>query len=168
MVCNPRHILRGFNGIMPTHEPEKILGLTGKRKIWKCRVVGYDLYTVDGKHIRSQWADFIGGSHHLVNQFIPKTEIWLDATVRGEWPGYLASHELLEALLMQLRGWTYDRAHTAANGLEQGLRGTAEHNSLSGPKIAEIWGHHLRELFPKGDDVQVVADTVARQFWRFL
>ncbi len=165
--CNPRYILRGFKGAIPTREPEKIVGFTKKTRTWVCKVVGYDIYLVDGKHVRSQWADFIGGSHHLVNRFVPKDDIWVDSSVK-EWPGYLASHELLEAILMKMLGWKYERAHNAANSLEQELRGAAERKSMSGSMIAEIWGHHLRELFPKGEAVDIIAGTIARMLWRFL
>ncbi len=165
---NPRYVFRGVKGgLIPTREPEKITGLVGKKRVMTMRVAGYFFYLVDGAHIRAQHADFIGGGHHLVYRFVPKNEIWVDATVK-EWPGYLASHELLEAILMQLRDWSYDRAHAAANSLEQELRGVGERSSLSGPKIAEIWGHHLRELFPRGEAVQTIADTVARMFWKYL
>ncbi len=147
-------------------EPSKITGLRGKKQEFICKVAGYTLYRVDGKHVRAQWADFLGG-HHAVYRFIPKGDIWIDGSIR-EWGGFIASHELLEALLMDLRGWSYDRAHVAANALEQELRGHAEHKSLSGEIIARIWFAHLAELFPKGEAQHDVADTVARLLWRYL
>ncbi len=164
---NPRFVFRGVHGLIPTTEPAKIVGLTGKKREFICKVAGYTIYHMDGKHIRAQWSDFIGGGHHAAYRFIPKGDIWIDSTVR-EWGGFLASHELLEALLMDLRDWSYQRAHGAANALEQELRGYAEYKALSGPIVADVWFAHLTSLFPKGEAQRTVADTVGRLLWRFL
>ena len=164
--CNPRHVLSGFKGLIPTTEPNRIRGLRGKKKQWLCTVAGFDLYRVDGAVVRAQWADFIGGSHHLVNRFVPTKELWIDGTVK-EWPGYIASHELLEALLMSLLGWKYERAHEAANELEQEIRARFEDGS-SETTLAEIWSYHLAERFPNGQDTGSVAAHVSRQLWKFL
>lgn len=167
MSCrNPRFVFRGVHGLIPTTEPAKIVGLTGKKREFICKVAGYTLYRVDGKHIRAQWADFLGG-HSKVYRFINKGDIWIDSSIR-EWGGFIASHELLEALLMDLRDWSYERAHTAANALEQELRGYAEYKALSGSIIADVWFAHLTALFPKGEAQRTVADTIARMLWKFL
>lgn len=162
-----RHVLRGFKHLSPTTEPAKITGLRGKKIELICKIAGYTIYRVDGTHVRAQHADLIGGGHHAVYRFIPKNDIWIDGSVR-EWGGFLASHELLEALLMNLRSWSYDRAHVAANALEQELRGYAEHKSLNKDAIGAIWLAHLAELFPHGEAQRTVADTIARMLWKYL
>ncbi len=164
---NPTHVLRGFKGLMPTTEPAKITGLIGKKKEFMCRVVGFDLCRVDGVHIRAQWADFVGGGHRLVYRFIPANEIWIDTSVR-EWPGYLASHEIIEVLLMKMLHWKYERAHEAANALEQDLRGIRERTSPNEALICEAWDYHLKRHFTNGLDVHSVAQTIARQLWKYL
>lgn len=164
--CNPRHILSGFKGLIPTTEPNHIRGLRGKKKQWLCTVAGFDLYKVDGPFVRTQWADFLGG-HGFVYRFIPKKELWIDGAIK-EWPGYIASHELLEALLMSLLGWKYDRAHEAANELEQELRGRFDHTSASQHGLTEVWRYHLAHHFPNGRDTGAVADNIGRQLWKFV
>ncbi len=159
--------LRSFRGITPVSEPARILGLRGKKKVFLCRVLGYDLYKVDGVHVRSQHADFIGGGHRIVYRFVPAREIWIDGSVK-EWLGHLASHELFEVLLMQLRGWKYDRAHAAANMLEQELRGVSEAQRLNQETIRIAWFYHLTDRFPAGVGVEDIAAVVARQLWKYV
>ncbi len=166
MAKNPRHVLRSFKGVVPTTEPERITGLTGKKKQFLCGILGFHLYKVDGSYIRSQWADFLGG-HPAVYNFIPGKEIWVDATIK-EWLGYIASHEILEVLLMQLHDWKYERAHNAANSLEQELRIAGERGNLKASTIFEIWLAHLNRHFRNGRDTVSVAEAVARQLWKYV
>lgn len=163
---NPQMVLRGFKGLMPTTEPSRITGLIGKKIELACKVAGFTIYRVDGRHVRAQWADFIGGGHAAVYHFIPKHDIWIDSTVR-EPAIFLATHELLEAMLMDLRRWKYDEAHAAANQLEQELRGKSEINKLTAATLWEAWAYHLSRYFPKGDVVPV-AENVSRQLWKYL
>ncbi len=151
---------------MPTTEPARITGLVGKKKQFLCGVLGFHLYKVDGSFIRAQWADFLGG-HPLAYHFIPGKEIWVDATIK-EWLGYIASHEILELLLMQLLDWSYERAHAAANSLEQELRIAGERGNLNAAVIADIWLVHLNRHFVRGVDIASVAFAVSRQLWKYV
>ncbi len=166
MAKNPRYVLRGFRGVVPTTEPAKITGLTGKKKVFMCRVLGFDFCKVDGAFIRAQWADFLGGQN-INYRFIPKHDIWVDYTI-NEWLGFIASHELFEVLLMQLHKWKYERAHIAANALEQELRGISELSQLNEERLRTVWLHHLRYYFPHGQELEGTAASVARQFWKYI
>ncbi len=162
-----RFPLRGFKGLHPTTEPARITGLRGKKKVFLCRVLDFDLWKVDGPHIRAQWADFIGGGHHLAYRFVPKRDAWIDSSVK-EWLGYLASHELFEMLLMNMHGWSYDRSHAAANMLEQELRSVAELQGMNEERLRRSWFYHLAERFPAGKDIRTVAANTARQLWKYV
>jgi hypothetical protein len=168
---NPHHVFGGTRDLMPhplDEEPKHIVGLrAGKALQWKCRILGFDVYIVDGSKVAAQWADFIGG-HHLAYRFIPKRDIWLDDRFK-EWQGFVASHEILEALLMNVRKWGYEPAHKAANALEQQLRAASELGRLK-ENLRDLWYHHLAINFPglDRDHLDEMARQAARQLWKYL
>lgn len=161
-----------LHGIPRPAEPRHITGLRSMKHLtWCCRCLGFDIYMVDGAKVAAQWADFVGGGHHLAYKFIPKRDIWIDKRVK-EWPGFLAAHELLEALLMNVRGWSYERAHAAGNQIEQALRVTSE--TLGGDRLqaalAPTWRYNLALYFPglEAERLDEMAEQAARQFWKYL
>lgn len=104
------------------------------------KVIGYQIRSVSGPVVRKRWTDWIGGSHHLVDRFIPPDEIWIErelGTIEGR---FILAHELIEAVLMRRLGWRYDKAHQAATELEHDLRNRGH--------AASIWLRHLDRDLP--------------------
>jgi hypothetical protein len=85
---------------------------------------GVRIYQVSGKAVRDRWADFVGGSHHWANRFVPKGEIWLEKLRGKKEMALVGAHEMIERILMKYFGWSYERAHNKANDLETDLRKT--------------------------------------------
>lgn len=77
---------------------------------------------VDGKIIR-EWIDpwFSFGGHHLVYDYVPPGEIWIDNKQHPRDIKYTIAHEIREWWLMG-RGKTYDKAHDMAIEYEKELR----------------------------------------------
>lgn len=172
-----RHHLSGFHGHVPyttAVEPKRIPEFErgGRNRSFLCRVLGFDLFKVNGPLLRSYHADFLGG-HHKVYGFIPRKEIWLDKTFfTKEWPGFIAAHEVLESVLMNARQWPYERAHNAANDLEQQLRATERDYGHRGLEVYQpiIWQRHLKRTLP-GLEIEFIdemAQQAARQLWNYL
>ena len=84
---------------------------------------GTQVFTVDGESVRNNYdVDFDGGGHHLVYDFIPLGEIWLEKT--DKYPTkFLFTHEIVELILMK-QGMDYDTAHEFANSVEAVIRMT--------------------------------------------
>jgi superfamily II DNA or RNA helicase len=77
---------------------------------------------VDGVAVRNTFSsEFIGGGHHLIYDWIPEGEVWIDTEVPEADRGKILFHELLEIGLMR-QGWSYDDAHDSANKFEDVLR----------------------------------------------
>lgn len=102
------------------------------------------VYTVDGAAVRKKHPDFIGGSHNLVDSFVPKHEVWIERMCGG-WreERFLLAHEMTEIVLMMVRRWPYEKAHAAANVAEQRLR--------AGACPDKVFIEFLGEHFPNGD-----------------
>jgi hypothetical protein len=61
----------------------------------------------------------MGGNHERY-EFVPENEIWIDNANIGE-ADFILLHELHESKLMA-GGMSYDKAHEAANKVEQAAR----------------------------------------------
>ncbi len=82
---------------------------------------GLKIFYVDGEHVRTIDCAFIQGGNEFRYGFVPKGELWVDWNVPvEEWP-YVLFHECYETEKMR-KGWSYDRAHTAAKRAENVLR----------------------------------------------
>jgi hypothetical protein len=80
------------------------------------------VWLVNGDDVKLRYRmDFFDGGHDLVYHWLPKRQIWIDATDDShEWPFDLY-HEAHERRLMQ-GGATYARAHADATEIERKLR----------------------------------------------
>lgn len=77
---------------------------------------------VDGGMVREKIDPyFVLGGHHLVYEYIPEGEIWLDAKMSKEVLKYTLVHECVERVLME-RGVIYDTAHDYATATEKEAR----------------------------------------------
>lgn len=100
--------------------PKKIP--SAKRKFRLICPVGA-VYKVDGRAVRTRHAVMVGGAHSLVYPWVPTGEIWIERMRGGRRDERnILAHEMVEILLMHFKKWSYDRAHDAANQLEQRLR----------------------------------------------
>jgi hypothetical protein len=78
-------------------------------------------HTVNGLHVRNHLdVGFSGGGHHLVEDYIPEKEIWIDECHTE--PDRLAyvHHEMTEHMKMAHEG--YDEAHQESNQAESKFR----------------------------------------------
>lgn len=77
---------------------------------------------VDGGIVR-QWIDpwFTFGGHHLVYDYVPRNEVWIDVKQHPKDAKYTLAHEIREWWLMA-RGKTYGEAHNKATEYEKKLR----------------------------------------------
>lgn len=77
---------------------------------------------VDGSIVR-QWIDpwFSFGGHHLIYDYVPCDEIWIDAKQHPKDAEYTLAHEIREWWLMG-RGLPYHEAHDLATKYEKILR----------------------------------------------
>lgn len=81
------------------------------------------IFKVNGEEVRDIFkADFIGGGHSFVYNFIPENEIWIEDMAHPDDQRKILSHELAERFLMKHLGMSYPKAHAKANKLESRLR----------------------------------------------
>jgi len=100
------------------------------------------IFQVDGVSIRNNiMVDFIGGGHHLVYDFIPENEIWIEYSHGPDEQRMILAHELVEHLLMKHKGIKYNEAHNKANNVEAKLR--------SGEEPEEVFSEFCHENFKK-------------------
>jgi len=84
---------------------------------------GDEIFLVNDSYVRNTYSsDFVQGDNHYHSpKFVPKGELWLDATMpEEEWP-FVAFHECHEAEDMK-RGMDYETAHDKAQKLEDKFR----------------------------------------------
>ncbi len=83
---------------------------------------GRRIVLVDGVHVRNTHdSDFVQGGNGYRYRFVPKDELWVDATIPiPEWP-FVILHECYETEKMA-GGWSYERAHDAAKRIENKAR----------------------------------------------
>jgi len=80
------------------------------------------IYLVNGRKIREILdSNFQFGGHHLVYDYMPKNEVWIDNTVTPKEKKYILVHELFELNLMK-KGKSYNNAHDYANAAEKEAR----------------------------------------------
>jgi len=80
------------------------------------------IYLVEGKKTREILdPNFQFGGHHLIYNYIPINEVWLDNTVIPKERKYVLVHELYELNLMK-KGKSYNNAHDYANAAEKEAR----------------------------------------------
>jgi hypothetical protein len=89
--------------------------------------LGVDIYLVNGSEMRRNFdIDWMGGHGYCMeagmNAGIPKNEIWLDRTFKGDDLLSILQHELVERNLMKNHGFTYIQAHTIADYVERKFR----------------------------------------------
>ncbi len=83
---------------------------------------GLRVFLVDGKYVRDHMDSiFIQGGNEFRYDFVPKDELWVDASVPVAERPYVLFHECYETEKMR-KGWSYDRAHNAAKRAENKLR----------------------------------------------
>jgi hypothetical protein len=77
---------------------------------------------VDATKIRDRTdADFIGGGHWLVYDYIPRPQVWIERGFGNE-GRFLLAHELVEVCQMHYLGQSYRKGHRWANLAEGSLR----------------------------------------------
>lgn len=163
--ANPRHVLGGFSGVMPfagKTEPRTIKGLRLGKNKWLLRIIGpFRVYEVDGLAVRQEWADFIAGGNPQAYKFVPKGEIWVDSGLKYHWDKVcIVWHEIYEALLMNYKGWSYMKAHHAANQAEQELR-CRDRRTVRREQIIEVVLANLMEKFgPKPEKLMPLAEAI--------
>lgn len=130
------------------------------------------VYAVDMDVVRSQWPDIIGGSHHRVDAFVPKDEIWIEAKLGAKRGRFILAHEMIEKLLMDGLGWKYEKAHAAANDLEFDLRTLAADRQQNETvrEVAPIMLRHLLKHF-RGDEhmdkIRYCAEGMASSYIKY-
>ena len=85
-------------------------------------VAGYSVMFVDGAIVRKCFDPYFElGGHHLVYDYIPKDEVWIDAkTDQADWD-YTVIHEIEEHKRMK-KGMSYADAHDFALATERMAR----------------------------------------------
>lgn len=81
------------------------------------------VWLIDGAVVRDLYkTDYTEGGHGYVYRWVPKPEIWVEATLeRAELP-FVIAHEYLERLLMRDAGLEYDQAHAICSKVEYTMR----------------------------------------------
>lgn len=79
---------------------------------------------VDGNWVKINCnePDFVEGGNDAYYKFIPKGEVWVDATLDANVHKYVAYHELIERYLMIFHKMKYEDAHEIANDIEMSVR----------------------------------------------
>lgn len=129
------------------------------RKTFRLTTLVGRVYNVDGVAMRQKRALAIGGGHHLVYRWVPRNEVWIERMRGGARDERcILAHEMAEILLMRVRGWSYDRAHDAANRVEQQLRAGRDANAT--------FARFVKRYFPRADaaTVRLVASDLTRSF----
>ncbi len=111
------HLWADCQELIPVNKPDTLPFLLGKlnRSI--------KVLLVDGNRVKAQHdMDFVEGNNWCESpEYIPGSEIWLDASIDVNQLAFILYHEAHESRLMQ-KGWTYEEAHDSANAAEKELR----------------------------------------------
>ncbi|MBI4714036.1 hypothetical protein HY771_02530 [Candidatus Uhrbacteria bacterium] len=107
------------------------------------------LVFVDGAIIRKYMdPEFILGGHDLIYPtYIPKGEIWLEASMNKKEIPFIFEHELLERTLMS-KGKNYDIAHEYGTSIEKETRRLAKVGCYPGDADYK-WRHLTNEEITK-------------------
>lgn len=112
------------------------------------------IFLVDGKKVRdSEFIDFTQGGHHLVYNWIPKGEIWIDSEMTKEERPFVIFHELFEHSLMK-SGMSYGDAHEEASRKEKWLRTDKSSNP-------DFWIQKLLSEYEEGEFDQTKVSAAA-------
>jgi hypothetical protein len=88
-------------------------------KLWD----GTRVYVVDGNHVRDDVSvEFVEGGHDLCYDFVPEGEIWVEKMLDADDQCHNTMHEIYEHTLMKHCKMSYDKAHEAANSVEELIR----------------------------------------------
>jgi len=98
-------------------------------------IFGVKFYLVDANVVRNQYkVDFALGGNNGPYDWVPRDEIWLDASICPKELPYIALHEFYERHRMLQNGLGYNDAHAAASAVEwkarKGERLPQEHIKL--------------------------------------
>jgi hypothetical protein len=94
---------------------------------WKTRAGdacphGREIYLVDGTVVRNHLdSDFVQGGNGYRYDFVPREELWVDASMPPEEVPLVVMHECEEAELMA-GGMDYEEAHDVAKSMEDAAR----------------------------------------------
>lgn len=84
---------------------------------------GWPVWRVDGCFIRCNIdLDFVAGGNPGRYRYVPEGEIWVADAVSPIDVAATMAHELVECLIMQRQGISYDKAHEAACTIERPFR----------------------------------------------
>lgn len=105
--------------VKPTRSREK----KWKRSLGETCPHGDEIFLVDGPFVRNNYSsDFVQGDNHYHSpRFVPKGELWIDASMPAAERAFVAFHECHEASLMAA-GMEYEKAHDRAKKLEDEFR----------------------------------------------
>ncbi len=76
----------------------------------------------------------------MAYDFIPKGEIWIDASYDIAQRKYIVFHELVEWSLMSRQGYSYESAHHEANAVERLVRKQLHSESKAEKLINSLLG----------------------------
>jgi len=97
----------------PIHPPGRYFG----------ELLGWKLKEVDGDWIRTHVdIDFVAGGNPGRYAYNPLDEIWVEKIFAGHDRVATIIHELVEASLMIINGFSYEDAHDVASYMEIGIR----------------------------------------------
>jgi len=104
---------------------------------------------VDGREVRDRNVDFVMGGHHLIFNFIPHGEVWIENTFSKYDQHLTEVHEQVEYFCMK-DDWSYENAHEFANRFEHKLRNYFRDDKDTVTKLAIFKRFHtLAASFPK-------------------
>jgi hypothetical protein len=79
---------------------------------------GLKVYLIDGTYVRNHFhSQLIQGGNEFRYAFVPKNELWIAREVPEVERPFVLLHECIEREFMK-KGWSYERAHTAAKRAE--------------------------------------------------
>src|SRR3989344_8470396 len=83
------------------------------------KIFNFTVWIVDGDYVRKNLdTNFVNFDHHLIFNFIPENEFWIDKTIKKDEIHYCIDHLLLENRLMK-KGLSYKEAYRKANIFEE-------------------------------------------------
>jgi len=119
---------------------------------------GLHIYLVDGTLVRNTLdSDFVSGSGHVF-RFIPKSEIWVDASIPMEEVHFLVENECVLAEASR-RGESIDKACSRAQRAEKTSRRSEK---VTAPRN---WKASTGEQCEHGDEIFIVNGTHVRDKW---
>ena len=83
-----------------------------------------NVFLVNGEVTRGLYkTDFVEAGHGYVYKWIPKDEIWVDASLKAKAVPTVILHEFVERAMMRDKNFTYQEAHPIASKIEAENRG---------------------------------------------